>query len=142
MAVEKLTGKPTKEGVYFTDLGGDIWDVVVVEEHPASSELHCPIHGDPDEWPEGDYFGPVDIDDIKSRESLADEIVRAGKLLDTLIAHRKQTVVELNSIRKHLDVLTQSGHTNEYDWNADPERLSLIVGEIYGDIQHVLDQLT
>jgi len=72
----------------------------------------------------------------------AAEIVRAGKLLDTLIAHRKQTAVELESIRKHFDALTQSGHTTEYDWNADPENLTLIVGEIYGDIQHVLDQLT
>jgi hypothetical protein len=81
-------------------------------------------------------------DNEESRKSSAAEIVRAGKLLDTLIAHRKQTAVELESIRKHFDVLTQSGHTSGYDWNTDPEGLTLIVGEIYGDIQHVLDQLT
>lgn len=64
MAITELPGKPEKEGVYFVDIEDSVWDVVVVEELPATSELFCSIHGDPKEWPEGTYFGPVSIEDV------------------------------------------------------------------------------
>lgn len=35
--------------------------MVVIEPHPATGELSCNIWGDPDEWPEGTYYGPVAI---------------------------------------------------------------------------------
>lgn len=64
MTITELPGKPEKEGVYFVEIEDGGWDVVVVEELAATSELYCPIHGEQSEWPDGDYFGPVTIKDV------------------------------------------------------------------------------
>lgn len=47
----------------------------------------------------------------------------------------------LEAIRNKMEEVTMKGHNTEYDWNADPEGLTLIEGEISDLIEDAISAL-
>ena len=64
-AIEPIK-EPDDVGVYFVDDGEGGWDIVVLDRNYPSGPIYCELFGEKENWPVGDYYGPIDIDDIKS----------------------------------------------------------------------------